>query len=171
MSKRKQEEAAKEISWHGMSKEERAVYHETHKEERAAYRKAFREANKKMSLLPKNGREWGLVGLHAALSTLRILGVQRVAKEVRKSIKEKDSKELRSAPMISEEERKRRKAAYDKAYREANKGKIAAKDKADREANPEKIAAQRKAYREANKENLAAQRKARREAKKKTKNA
>ena len=51
-------------------------------------------------------------------------------------------------------------AAYQKAYREANKDKIAAWQKAYREANKDKIAAQKKAYREANKDKIAAQKKA-----------
>jgi hypothetical protein len=51
-------------------------------------------------------------------------------------------------------------AAYQKAYREANKEKIKAKKKAHYEANKEKIAAYQKAYYEANKEKIAAYQKA-----------
>ena len=47
---------------------------------------------------------------------------------------------------------KRRVAAQQKAYREANKDKVAAQQKAYREANKDKVAAQQKAYREANRE-------------------
>ena len=46
----------------------------------------------------------------------------------------------------------RQKAAYQKAYREANREKVAARNKAYREANREKMAAYQKAYREANRE-------------------
>lgn len=45
---------------------------------------------------------------------------------------------------------KQKVAAYQKAYREANREKVAAYQKAWYEANREKVAAQRKAYREAN---------------------
>jgi len=55
---------------------------------------------------------------------------------------------------------KEEKAAYMKAYREANKEKYAAKKKAYREANKEKISDWQKAYREANKEKVKAQQKA-----------
>ena len=51
----------------------------------------------------------------------------------------------------------RRIADYQAAYREANKEKIADYQAAYREANKEKIAAQKAAYREANKEKIAAQ--------------
>ena len=47
---------------------------------------------------------------------------------------------------------KRKLAAQQKAYREANREKVAAQQKAYREANREKVAAQQKAYREANRE-------------------
>ena len=58
--------------------------------------------------------------------------------------------------MSEEEERKARKKAQNKAYREANKGKEKARQKAYREANKEKIIAQSKAYREANPERVRA---------------
>lgn len=51
---------------------------------------------------------------------------------------------------------KKKRAAYDKAYREKNKEKIAAKNKEYREKNKEKIAAREKEYREKNKERIAA---------------
>ena len=51
-------------------------------------------------------------------------------------------------------------AAWQKAYREANKDKIAAWQKAYREANKDKIAAWQKAYYEANKDKIAAWQKA-----------
>ena len=50
----------------------------------------------------------------------------------------------------------RRIAAQQAAYREANREKIAAQQAAYREANREKIAAQQAAYREANREKIAA---------------
>ena len=59
---------------------------------------------------------------------------------------------------------KRKVAAQQKAYREANREKLAAQRKAYYEANREKVAAQQKAYREANREKVAAQQKAYREA-------
>ena len=49
---------------------------------------------------------------------------------------------------------KRKAAAYQKAYREANKDEIAARQKAYREANKDEIAAYQKAYYEANKKRL-----------------
>lgn len=75
--------------------------------------------------------------------------------------------------------KEKRAAAWQKAYREANKEKIAVQQKANYEANKEKVAAKRKAdyeahreeriayqkaYREANRYEIAAKRKARREA-------
>ena len=54
--------------------------------------------------------------------------------------------------MLTEEEKKAKKAARSKAYYEANKEKRAAKQKAYYEANKEKIATQKKAYHEANPE-------------------
>ena len=54
----------------------------------------------------------------------------------------------------------KKRAAQQRAYREANKEKIAAQRRAYREANKEKIAAQQRAYYVANKEKLAAQRRA-----------
>ena len=47
---------------------------------------------------------------------------------------------------------RRKVAAYQKAYYEANREKLAAYQKAYYEANREKLAAQQKAYREANRE-------------------
>ncbi len=55
---------------------------------------------------------------------------------------------------------KRKVAAYQKAYYEANREKVAASKKAYREANREKVAAYQKAYREANREKVAASKKA-----------
>lgn len=51
---------------------------------------------------------------------------------------------------------KKERAAYAKAYYEANKEALIARDKAYREANREKIAARKKTYREANKKERAA---------------
>ena len=51
---------------------------------------------------------------------------------------------------------KRKLAAQQKAYYEANREKLAAKQKAYYEANREKVAAQQKAYREANREKYTA---------------
>ena len=59
---------------------------------------------------------------------------------------------------------KERKAAYQKAYYEANREKRAAYNKAYYEANREKRAAQNKAYYEANREKLLAYQKAYRKA-------
>ena len=50
-------------------------------------------------------------------------------------------------------------AAWQKAYREANKDKVAARKRAWYEANKDKVAARQKAYREANKDEVAAQQK------------
>ena len=61
---------------------------------------------------------------------------------------------------MTEEEKRAKKKAYGKAYREANPDKV----KAYREANPDKIIAQTKAYREANSDKAKARRKAYREA-------
>ena len=66
---------------------------------------------------------------------------------------------------------KRKVAAQQKAYREANREKVAAQKKAYREANREKVAAQKKAYYEANREKVAAQQKAYREANREKYNA
>ena len=55
---------------------------------------------------------------------------------------------------------KRKQAAQQKAYREANRDKVAAQKKAWYEANRDKVAAQQKAYREANRDKVAAQKKA-----------
>ena len=54
---------------------------------------------------------------------------------------------------------KERKAAYQKAYYEANREKRAAYQKAYREANREKLAARQKAYYEANREKAGAKEK------------
>lgn len=63
-------------------------------------------------------------------------------------------KDLTSTPI------KKKLAAQQKAYREANREKVAAAQKAYREGNREKLAAAQKAYYEANREKLAAQQKA-----------
>ena len=55
---------------------------------------------------------------------------------------------------------KERKAAYQKAYREANREKVAARQKAYYEANREKVAAYHEAYYEANREKILAHQKA-----------
>ena len=60
-------------------------------------------------------------------------------------------RELRSTP------EKRKLAAQQRAYYEANREKVAAQQRAYREANREKLAAQKRAYREANREKVAAQ--------------
>jgi len=65
--------------------------------------------------------------------------------------------------MQTEEERKAKRAAYYKAYYEANKEEVAAQHKAYHENNKEKISARKKAYYEANKEEIAAYRKANKE--------
>ena len=54
---------------------------------------------------------------------------------------------------------KRKAAASQKAYREANREKVAATQKAWYEANREKVAATQKAYREASREKVAASQK------------
>ncbi len=51
-------------------------------------------------------------------------------------------------------------AAWQKAYREANKDRVAARQKAWYEANKDRVAAQKKAWYEANKDRVAAQQKA-----------
>jgi len=58
---------------------------------------------------------------------------------------------------------KEEKAAYQRAYREANREKENAKKRAYHEANREKILARKKAYREANKEKIKAYREANKE--------
>ena len=58
----------------------------------------------------------------------------------------------REARLQRLDNRQRSIAAYQKAYREANREEIAAYQKAYREANREEIAARQKAYREANRE-------------------
>ena len=55
---------------------------------------------------------------------------------------------------------KRRRAAAQKAYREANRDKVAAAKKAYYEANRDKVAAAQKAYYEANRDKVAAAQKA-----------
>ena len=55
---------------------------------------------------------------------------------------------------------KQRRAAYQRAYCEANREKLAAYQRAYCEANREKLAAYQRAYREANREKLAASRRA-----------
>ena len=64
---------------------------------------------------------------------------------------------------------KKRIAAYQRAYREANREEIAAKKRAYYEANREEIAAKKRAYYEANREEIAAKKRAYR--KKKRENA
>ena len=59
---------------------------------------------------------------------------------------------------------KQKVAAYQKAYREANREKVAARNKAWYEANREKVAARNKAWYEAKREKVAAYQKAYREA-------
>ena len=54
---------------------------------------------------------------------------------------------------------KERRAAYQKAYYEANREKLSAYQKAYREANREKLTAYQKAYREANREKAGAKEK------------
>lgn len=66
--------------------------------------------------------------------------------------------------MITDEEKRKRVAAMDKAYREANRLKILATKRAYYAANREKVLAKRKAYTEANREKELANRKAYREA-------
>ena len=58
----------------------------------------------------------------------------------------------RESDLESLDHHQRKIAAYQAAYREANREKIAAYHAAYREANREKIAAQKAAYREANRE-------------------
>ncbi len=72
----------------------------------------------------------------------------------------------REAYLEAMDPEKRKVAAWNKAYREANKDKVAAQKKAYREANKDKVAAQQKAWYEANKDKVAAQQKAYREANK-----
>ena len=81
----------------------------------------------------------------------------------------------REARLQRLDNRQRSIAAYQKAYREANREEIAAYQKAYREANREEIAARQKAYqkayREANREEIAARQKAYREANREKYNA
>ena len=63
----------------------------------------------------------------------------------------------REAKLDRMDNKGRKIAAQQAAYREANKDKIAAQKAAYREANKDKIAAQQAAYREANKDKIAAQ--------------
>ena len=63
-------------------------------------------------------------------------------------------KELRSTP------EKRKVAAKQRAYYEANREKLAAYQKSYREANRDKVAAQQKAWYEANRDKVAARQKA-----------
>ena len=58
----------------------------------------------------------------------------------------------RFSKLDNAEPEKRKLAAQQKAYYEANREKLAAQKKAYREANREKLAAQQKAYSEANRE-------------------
>jgi hypothetical protein len=67
--------------------------------------------------------------------------------------------------------RQKKIAAKQAAYREVNREKIAAKQAAYREANREKIAAQKAAYYEANREKIAAKQAAYREANREKYNA
>jgi len=53
---------------------------------------------------------------------------------------------------LAETPKKRKVAAQQRAYYEANKDKLAAQRRAYREANKDKLAAQQRAYREANKD-------------------
>ena len=66
---------------------------------------------------------------------------------------------------------KRKVAAQQRAYYEANREKVAAQQRAYREANREKVAAQQRAYYEANREKVAAQQRAYREANREKYNA
>ena len=61
---------------------------------------------------------------------------------------------------------KEEKAAYQRAYREANKEKVAATQRTYYKANKEKVLASHRAWREANKEKVAARKRAYREANK-----
>jgi hypothetical protein len=75
------------------------------------------------------------------------------------------------SPSAEEAEQKARKAAYNRAYREANRAKIQARQKAWNEANRDRREEQGKVWREANKARRAASNKARYEAKKEALNA
>jgi hypothetical protein len=57
--------------------------------------------------------------------------------------------------MTNEEERKRKKAEYNREYREANKDKIAERKRKYAEANKDKIAERKRKYAEANKDKIA----------------
>ena len=59
---------------------------------------------------------------------------------------------------LTETPKRKKLAAQQRAYREANKDKVAAQKRAYREANKDKVAAQQRAYYEANKDKVAAQR-------------
>ena len=61
---------------------------------------------------------------------------------------------------LTETPKKKKVAAQQRAYREANREKIAAQKRAYYEANREKVATQQRAYREANREKRAAQQRA-----------
>ena len=77
----------------------------------------------------------------------------------------------RMAVLDSMDNQKRKVAAQQKAWYEANREKVAAQQKAWYEANREKVAAQKKAWYEANREKVAAQQKAYREANREKYNA
>ena len=61
---------------------------------------------------------------------------------------------------LTETPERKKLAAQQRAYYEANREKLAAQQRAYREANREKIAAQKRAYYEANREKIAAQKRA-----------
>ena len=73
----------------------------------------------------------------------------------------KQSREADKAAMFDRlPPEKKRIAAYQRAYREANREEIAAYQRAYREANREEIAAYQRAYYEANREKIAAHQRA-----------
>ena len=73
---------------------------------------------------------------------------------------------LSAPPANLAEERRAKRLAYGKAWREANPGRIKALGKAYRDANKDELIAKRKAYRETNKEALNARMKVYRDANK-----
>jgi hypothetical protein len=62
----------------------------------------------------------------------------------------------KQAELAARDNKYRSRAAYQRAYREANKDEDDAKQRAYREANKNEIAAEQRAYREANKNEIAA---------------
>ena len=74
------------------------------------------------------------------------------------------SREIDKAAMLDRlPPEKKKKSAYSRAYREANREKIASKNRAYRESHREELAAKARAYYDANREKIMAKQKAYRE--------